>query len=528
VTELARSSKQHRTVDAIVVGAGHNGLVAANVLADAGWDVLVLEAEPEPGGAVRTTEFVRGFASDMFSSCYPMAALSPVINGLGLTEHGLRWRHAPAALAHVLPDDRVAVISPDVDTTATSLAESSPEDADAWHAEFDLWTRVRDDLAAALFTPFPPVRPGLRLLRTLGPADALRFARQATQSAVAFGEQRFTGDGARMLFAGNTLHTDLSLTDAGGAFVGWLLTMAAQDVGYPVPEGGAGQLIKALVARLGDRGRIECGRRVRRVLTARGSAVGVGTEDGELIRARHAVLATVPAPTLYLDLVGADLLPTRLVRDLRGFRWDHATVKVDWALAGPIPWRNPAAAAACTVHLGADPHAYCADLAAGRPPARPFLILGQMTTADPTRSPEGTEAAWAYTHVPHGHVWTPGGLDRFVELMEATVERHAPGFTSLIIGRRHADLPGGAVNGGSSALAQQLVLRPTPGLGRADTPIDRLFLAGASAHPGGAVHGAPGANAARAALRRAGLLGGAYGVLVRRVSGVTGWANPKA
>jgi phytoene dehydrogenase-like protein len=504
------------TVDAVVIGAGHNGLVAANVLADAGWEVLVLEAEPEPGGAVRTAEFVPGFASDRFSSCYPMALLSPVIAGLGLTGHGLRWRHAPAALAHVLPDDRVAVISPDVDTTARALAEFAPGDAAAWHAEFALWTRVRDDLAAALFTPFPPIRASLRLLRTLGPADSLRLARQATQSAVAFGEERFAGDGARLLFAGNTLHTDLGLTDAGGAFIGWLLTMAAQDVGYPVPEGGADRLTKALVARLGDRARVECGRRVTRILTAAGRAVGVATDDGDRIRARHAVLATVPAPTLYLDLVGADRLPARLVRDLRGFRWDHATVKVDWALAGPIPWRNPAAATACTVHLGADPHAYGADLAAGRPPARPFLVLGQMSTADPTRSPEGTEAAWAYTHVPHGHVWAPGQLDRFVESIERAVEQHAPGFTGRIIGRRHADLPGGAVNGGTAALAQQLFLRPTPGLGRADTPIDRLFLAGASAHPGGAVHGAPGANAARAALTRAGVFGGAYRAVVRR------------
>lgn len=504
------------TADAVVVGAGHNGLVAANVLADAGWDVLVLEAEPEPGGTVRTDEFAPGFASDRFSSCYPMAALSPVIKGLGLTEHGLRWRHAPVALAHVLPDDRVAVISPDVDTTAESLADFAPGDADAWRAECATWTRIRDDLAAALFTPFPPVRAGLRLLRSLGPAGALRFARQAVSSVDAFGGERFAGDGARQLFAGNALHTDLGLTDAGGAFIGWLLTMAAQDVGFPVPEGGAGRLITALVARLGDRARIECGRRVTGILTAAGRAVGVVAQDGERIRARHAVLATVAAPTLYLDLVGAGKLPAGLVRDLRGFRLDHATVKVDWALSGPIPWRNAAASAACTVHLGADPRAYCADLAAGRPPARPFLVLGQMTTADPTRSPRGTEAAWAYTHVPHGHVWAPGEVARFAELIEHTVEAHAPGFTSRVIARRHAHIPGGAVNGGTAALAQQLVLRPTPGPGRADTPIDRLFLAGASAHPGGAVHGAPGANAAHAALVRAGVLGGAYRAVVRR------------
>ncbi|HEX5406306.1 MAG TPA: NAD(P)/FAD-dependent oxidoreductase, partial [Pseudonocardiaceae bacterium] len=287
---------------------------------------------------------------------------------------------------------------------------------------------------------------------------------------------------------------------------------------------------RALADRLAARGgRIQCGQTVTRVLTAAGQAVGVRTEDGTRIRARHAVLATVPAPTLFLRLVGADLLPTRLVDDLRGFRWDHGTVKVDWALSGRIPWPNPAAQGAGTVHLGADLAGlgdHSADITAGRVPERPFLLLGQMTTADPARSPAGTESAWAYTHVPHGHCWTDGELAAFADRVQDVVERHAPGFTSRIVGRRvqgpaelnqaDANLDGGAVNGGTAAIDQQLFFRPVPGLGRADTPIDRLFLAGASAHPGGAVHGAPGANAARAALARAGVGGAMYRAVVRR------------
>lgn len=502
------------TVDAVVVGAGHNGLVAANLLADAGWDVVVLESEPEPGGRVRTSEFLPGFTSDRFSSCYPMAMLSPVLRELDLAAHGLRWRHAPVALAHVLPDDRCAVISPDADATAASLAAFAPRDGEAWLAECALWNRIRDPLAAAMFRPFPPVRAGLRLVRALGP-DVLRFAQQSMMSAATFGESRFAGAGARLLITGNTLHTDLGPTDTGGALIGWLLTMAAQDVGFPVAEGGAGRLTAALTARLvAHGGRIECGRTVTKIITAAGRALGVTTADGDHIRARHAVLATVDAPTLYRDLVGPDALPDRFLRDLRGFRFDHPTVKLDWALSGPVPWRNPAAAQACTVHLGADLTGYSADLAAGRVPRAPFLILGQMTTADPTRSPAGTEAAWAYTHVPHGRHWAPDELAAFCDLVELTVQRHAPGFRERIIARRHTALPAGAVNGGTAALSQQLVFRPTPGLGRADTPIDRLFLAGASAHPGGAVHGAPGANAARAALVRAGRAGGAYRVAV--------------
>ncbi|HEX5117052.1 MAG TPA: NAD(P)/FAD-dependent oxidoreductase [Pseudonocardiaceae bacterium] len=523
-------SEPVRTVDAVVIGAGPNGLVAANLLADAGWEVLVLESADRPGGAVCTDEFVPGFRSDRFSAFYPMAALSPILHGLDLAGYGLRWRQAPTVLAHVLPDDRCAVISRDVEVTAASLAAFAQGDGAAWRAEFAAWSRIRHDLVDALFTPFPPVRSGLRLLRTLGAADGLRFARLATLPAGALGEERFTGDGGRLLLAGNALHTDLGPGDAGGAAIGWLLSMAAQDVGFPVPEGGAGRLARALADRLAARGgRIECGRTVTRVLAAGGRAVGVADAQGRLVRARQAVLATVPAPTLYLGLVGADLLPARLVSDLRTFRWDHGVVKVDWALSGPIPWRNPAVGGAGTVHLGTDLDglaAYSTDLAAGRVAQRPFLVLGQMTTADPTRSPAGTESAWAYTHVPHGRPWTDGELARYADVLQRTVEHNAPGFTGRIIGRRvqgpadlsraDANLVDGAVNAGTAAPGQQLLFRPVPGLGRADTPIDRLFLAGASAHPGGAVHGGPGANAARAALARAGVGGGVYWAVLRR------------
>jgi phytoene dehydrogenase-like protein len=506
-----------QTVDAVVIGAGPNGLVAANLLADAGWDVLVLEAADQPGGAVRSDDIAPGYRGDRFSAFYPMAALSPVIAGLGLESYGLHWRHAPLVLAHVLPDDRCAVISRDIDVTAASLAAFAPSDGAAWRAEFAAWSRIRDELVDTLFTPFPPVRAGLRLLRTLGAADGLRFARLATMPAGALGEQRFAGEGARLLLTGNALHTDLGPGDAGGGAIGWLLSMAAQDVGFPVPEGGAGRLTSALADRLAARGgRIRCGRTVTKVLTAAGRAVGVATEDGGLIRARQAVLATVPAPTLYLKLVGADRLPAGLVEDLRGFRWDSGVVKVDWALSGRIPWRNPVVGGAGTVHIGADPAGYTADVAAGRLPERPFLLLGQMTTADPTRSPAGTESAWAYTHVPRGRQWSPAELADFADLVTSTVQRHAPGFTDLVVARRVQAVVDGAVNAGTAAPDQQLFFRPTPGLGRADTPIDRLFLAGASAHPGGAVHGGPGANAARAALARAGVAGGVYRAIVRR------------
>ncbi|CCH31088.1 phytoene desaturase family protein [Saccharothrix espanaensis] len=515
--------------DAVVVGAGPNGLVAANLLADEGWSVLVLEAAAEPGGAVRTAEITApGFRNDLFSAFYPLGVASPVLRGLGLTDYGLTWVHAPEVLAHVFPDGRTALLSRDLERTAESVGAFAPGDATAWRAEFERWRRVRDDLLGAVLRPFPPVRPGLRLLRGLGASDALRFARMVAQPVRAFGDERFAGDGAKILLAGNALHTDLGPDHAGGAVFGWLLAMLGQDVGFPVPQGGAGELARALVRRLDARGgRVECGRPVSRVVVADGRALGVRDAHGEFVRARRAVLADVPAPPLYLDLVGPDHLPARLLDDLDRFHWDDATIKVDWALSGPVPWLSEDARRAGTLHLGTDLDGladFANDLACRRVPRTPFLLLGQMTTTDPTRSPAGTESVWAYTHVPRGDAWSADRLRERADLVEQVVERHAPGFRDLVLARsvsgpaelraRDRSLDGGAINAGTSAVHQQLVFRPTPGLSRADTPIDRLFLASASAHPGGGVHGACGANAARAALARHGHAGGAYRAVV--------------
>ena len=517
-------------VDAVVIGAGHNGLVAANLLADAGWQVLVLEATARPGGAVQTDELTEpGFRADVCSSFFPMTAASPIMRNLGLEQHGLSWRHAPDVLAHVLPDDRCAVLSRDLDRTAASVDSFAPGDGAAWAALFAQWREIREPLLDALFTPFPPVRNGLKLLRRAGTADALRLARGLALPARRFSEEQFTGEGARLLLTGNALHTDLTSDDAGSAVFGWLLAMLGQDTGFPVPAGGAGELTAALVRRLEAKGgKVHCGRPVREVLIGGGRALGVRDAAGDPVRARNAVLADVPAPVLYEELVAEEWLPSRLRDDLRRFQWDHATVKVDWALSGPVPWTAEDARGAGTLHLGTDLAGlatYGTDLLRGRTPRKPFLLFGQMTTADPERSPAGTEAAWAYTHVPRDSVTSRAALERRAKRIEEVVEQHAPGFTGLIKARylqgpielaeHNPALVGGAINAGTSAIHQQLIFRPMPGLGRADTPVDRLFLAGASAHPGGAVHGGPGANAARAALARAGLLGDGYAALIR-------------
>lgn len=519
------------TADAVVVGAGHNGLVAANLLADAGWDVVVVEATATLGGAVRSAEVTApGYLSDLYSSFYPLGYASPVMRGLGLADHGLRWRHAPEVLAHVLPDDRAAVLHRDPRRTAASVARFAAGDADRWLAAYDEWLPLSGPLLDALFTPFPPVRSGAALLRRLRTADALRLARRLVLPARQLGAELFDGEGAALLLAGCALHTDLAPEDAGSGVYGWLLSMLGQQVGWPVPVGGAGRITEALVDRLRQRGgRLVTGERVDRVLVARGRAVGVRSREGGMWRARRAVLADVPAPALYLDLVGPRWLPPRLVEDLDHFRWDGSTVKVDWALAAPVPWTNREVAGAGTVHLGGDLAGltrYAAALAAGDLPADPFLLIGQLAVADPGRAPAGGESLWGYTHLPFRRSWTAAEVATQVDRMEAVLERHAPGFGALVRARHVAgpaeleegdpSLVGGAIGGGTSAAYQQLFLRPVPGLGRADTPVDRLFLASSSAHPGGGVHGGPGANAARAALARdRALTGGLYASIVR-------------
>jgi phytoene dehydrogenase-like protein len=511
--------------DAVVVGAGPNGLVGANLLADAGWRVLVLEAEREPGGAVRSAELTHpGFVHDVFSAFYPLGVASPVMAALDLSSWGLLWRRAPVTLAHPTADGRCAVLSTAIGETAQSLETYAPGDGDAWRDSYASFERIADPLLAAMTSPFPPVRAATRLAAALGPRGLLDFSRLALESVRDLADDRFDGEGGALLLAGNAMHTDIDPDAPPSGFFGWFLTSIGQQHGFPVPEGGAGQLTGALVRRLEARGgQVQCSARVTKVVVRGGRAVAVQLATGDTVDAPRGVLADVAAPTLYRDLVGEDDLPERFVRSLDRFRWDHGTFKIDWALSGPIPWRAEAATRAGTVHLCDSMDrvvAYASDLAQRRIPAHPFVLMGQMNKADPTRSPEPTETVWAYTHVPHepksdaadeiGTAWTDADAERFADRMERVIEEHAPGFRALVTGRhlltppalqaRDANLVGGALGGGTMAFSQQLVFRPVPGLGRAETPVRGLYLASASAHPGGGVHGACGANAARAAL----------------------------
>ncbi|MCU1351072.1 MAG: NAD(P)/FAD-dependent oxidoreductase [Acidimicrobiales bacterium] len=513
--------------DAVVIGSGPNGLVGANLLADAGWSVTVLEAGAEPGGAVRSGQITApGFTSDLFSSFYPLAAVSPAIAALDLERWGLRWRRAPIVVAHPTADGPAALLSTDIDVTAASLDQFADGDGDAWRELHAEWARARDPLLQALLGgPFPPVRAGLRFAARLGPVGLLEFGRLALMPLRRLAEERFTGVGGGLLLAGHLMHLDGSVDGAGAVIPTFMLAMVGQDVGFPVPEGGAQALTDTLLHRLRSRGgRIVCDARAEAVEVRGGRAVAVRCADGRVVDAGRAVLADVSAPALYGELVDPAHLPARVRRDIARFQWDDPSFKVDWALSQPIPWRDPEVARAGTVHLGLSLDEISRtswQLANRRVPDQPFLLLGQMTTTDPTRSPAGTESAWAYSHVPRDPVTDDGGdgitgrwdereTAAYAARMEARIEALAPGFRDTIIARHvftpaslqaeNANLVGGAVGGGTAQLHQQLVFRPIPGLGRPETPVKGLYLASAGAHPGGGVHGACGANAAKAAM----------------------------
>jgi phytoene dehydrogenase-like protein len=495
--------------DAIVIGAGPNGLVAANLLADAGWSVEVLEAQARPGGAVKSGELEPGFVVDELSAFYPLAAASPAIRSLRLDLWGLEWAHGPLALAHPATDGTCVALSRSLDETAASLEAFAAGDGDAWRDLFSWWERVGGPLLQGLVTPFPPVRAGLRIALRLR-RDLPEFARLATLSVRRLGDERFRGEGGGRLLGGNAMHTDLLPESSLGGFFGWFLSSLGQTVGYPCVRGGAQNLTNALVRRLESRGgRVTCGARVHEIAVERGRAVGVRSGAGD-VSARRAILADVHAVPLYLELLPRDAVPPRALDAIGRFEHDPATFKVDWTLDGPIPWAAADARRAPVVHVADSLDELSvtqSELARGLTPTTPFLVLGQYSTADPTRMPAGKEVAWAYTHLPHG-----APTDGLAERMEQRVEALAPGFRGLVRTRRvweprdieaaDESLPGGALSGGTSQLHQQLIFRPIPGLGRPETPVKGLYLASASAHPGGGVHGGPGAIAAKAALHR--------------------------
>jgi len=467
-----------RSYDAIVVGAGPNGLAAGITLARAGLSVLVREGELEPGGGARTEALtLPGFLHDTFSAVHPLALASPFFESLPLAAHGLEWVHPPVPLAHPLDDGGAVLLERSLDATAEGLGE----DGDAYRALFaPLVHRGGRILAAILSSP--------RLPRS--PLALARFGRSALQPASRLVRRRFSGDRARALFAGLAAHSALALDLAGSSAFGLVLGLAGHTLGWPMPRSGAQRITRALVSVFGELG--------GELLT------GAPVESLSELPPARVVLCDV-TPRQLLRLVPQ--LPSGYRRSLRRWRYGPGVFKLDWALSGPIPWRAAVCRQAGTVHLGGSlGELEASERAAweGRVSARPFVLLVQPSLFDPTRAPEGRHTAWAYCHVPNG------SKQDATQAIERQVERFAPGFRDLILARsvldpagleaRNPNLVGGDLNGGALEL-RQLLVRPSWHLH--STPSPGLYLCSSSTPPGGGVHGMCGHRAAHRALREA-------------------------
>lgn len=394
--------------DAVVIGSGPNGLVAANTLADKGWDVVLCEEQLEPGGAVRSGEVAEpGFVHDLYSAFYPLTPSSHYIEPLHLEDWGLRWRTAKGVVAHPHPDGRCALLSLDLEETCASLDAFAPGDGDAWRELYDLFLRAGPAMLAGVLTAMPPIRPGVALLRRLGVAGVVDFLRFAVMPARRMTEERFRGDGGPWLIAGNALHADLTPDSAGGGLYGWLLCGLGQRHGYPVAEGGAGNITGAMVDRLRSKGgELHTSTPIERIEVSGGRARAAIAADGRF-EARRAILADCGAPALFRDMLPADAVPDRVHDGLRNFQYDNSTFKLNWSLDGPIPWSVEPARRASTVHVAEGIPGLTrssVQLNEREIPDRPFLILGCVPMADLTRSPAGTETAWA---LPLGRMGLP-------------------------------------------------------------------------------------------------------------------------
>lgn len=465
--------------DAVVVGSGPNGLAAAVEMARAGRSVLVLEAEETIGGGARSMELtLPGFVNDAFSSVYPLGVGSPFFRTLPLHQHGLEWIHPAAPLAHPFDDRPAAVLERSVYATGETLGE----DADAWRAL--VWPLVSHwwEMAPDLLSPLGIMKHPLRMA-AFG-LDGLRPLKSLVES-------RFRGDAARALLGGCAAHVGLPLHFAATASYGMVLVASGHAVGWPLARGGAGNVTQALASYLRSLGgEIRTGVRVRSL--------------GELPPSR-AVLMDVVAP--HFLAIGGDRVPAGYRRAVERFKPGCGVFKVDWALDGPVPWKDPTVARAGTVHLAGTPEEIYASEDApwhGRVQEKPFVLFAQPSAVDPTRAPAGKHVAWGYCHVPFG------STADMTEKIEAQVERFAPGFRDLVLARyvaspanlesRDANLIGGDINGGAGTLSQ-LFFRPAPRLRPYRTPIPGVYLCSASTPPGGGVHGMCGYHAARLAIR---------------------------
>ncbi len=465
--------------DAVVVGAGPNGLAAAITLAKAGSKVLVVEAEETAGGGTRSAELtLPGHIHDVCSAIHPLGVASPFFRDLPLGDHGLVWEYPTASLAHPLEDGTATLVTHSVEETAERLGR----DAAAYRALIGPIVRHYDRVLHEFLGP-------LRFPRY--PFTLTSFGVRALFPATTMAKLAFRTGRARALFAGMAAHSIMPLEWPATAAFGIMLTMLAHAVGWPMAQGGSQKIADALVSYLGSLdSKIQTGQRVESIK--------------ELPPARLYLFDVTPRQLLH---IAGDRLPAGYRRQLMRYRHGAGVFKVDYALKEPIPWRAPEASQGGTVHLGGSFEEIVASEGAaykGQHSERPFVLLAQQSLFDPTRAPQGKHTAWAYCHVPNG-----SDVD-MIERIEAQIERFAPGFRDCVSDRftrsasqyetYNANYIGGDINGGVQNL-RQLFTRPAIRLVPYSTPDPQIFLCSSSTPPGGGVHGMCGYYSARAALR---------------------------
>ena len=468
---------------AVVIGSGPNGLAGAIELARAGLEVEVREAEPDVGGGLRSAELtLPGFVHDVCSAVHPLAVASPVFRELEL---GVEWVQPDAPAAHPFDDGTALVLERGVAETAGQLGP----DAAAYRELVDPLAGAWHEIERVLLGPYPLSPKALVALRRgLGSRGLIEALRDSLAAARPLIEGRFADEPTRAWLAGFAAHSILPLERRPSAGFALALVVLGHVVGWPFPRGGSQRLAEALAGRLRELG----------------GEINTASPVEEL-PAADVVLADV-APRELLR-VAAGRLPERYEQRLRAYRHGPGAFKVDWALDGPIPWSAPECTRAGTVHLGGSFEEISASewgAWSGRPAGKPFVLLAQTSLFDPSRAPEGHQAAWAYCHVPNG------SSEDMTERIESQVERFAPGFRERILARHamgpaeleahNRNLVGGDLNGGAMDLGQ-LLFRPARKLVPYRTPLRGVYLCSASTPPGGGVHGMCGYSAARVALK---------------------------
>jgi phytoene dehydrogenase-like protein len=466
--------------DAVVVGSGPNGLAAAITLAHGGCSVLVLEANSTIGGGARSAELtLPGFTHDVCSAVHPLAAGSPFFKTLPLERFGLSWIQPEIPLAHPLDGGTAACLHRDVDLTADSLGS----DARAYRRLMKPLTRDWERLANEFLQPM------LHFPRH--PFALARFGIPALCPATLLAKMFFKDESARALFAGIAAHSFLPLEALVSSAFAFVLGIAGHAVGWPIPRSGSQAIANALADYLRQLGgKIEINRRI---------------DYFEDLPRSRALLLDMSA-WQFARMAGARL-PTRYRRRLENFHHAPGVFKIDYALSSPIPWKAEACKHAGTIHLGGTINEIARterEVANGKIPERPLVLVAQQSLFDETRAPRGQHTLWAYCHAPFG---CKIDISRRIE---AQIERFAPGFRDCILARHSSspadlersnpNLAGGDINGGAANLLQLIarpIFSPTP----YRTPLPGVYLCSSSTPPGGGVHGMCGYHAARAALR---------------------------